>query len=163
MSVSVAELDKIINASRDAREVKRALCVKMALGALPVAQICEFLNVSQPFVSKWRGIHEAQGATALSVGYAGSQGYLTEAQKGEVIRWIQAQPVVTVAAVRDYLQEQHEVVYQSQQSYYDLLHAAGLSYHKSEKVNPQRDETLVQERREAIKKTVPALEGDRAG
>lgn len=146
-------MDEIINASRDAREVKRALCVKMVLGALPVAQICELLNVSAPFVSKWRGIYEAHGAAALAVGYSGSQGYLTDAQKGEVIGWIQAQPVVTVAGVRDYLQEQHEVVYQSQQSYYDLLHAAGLSYHKSEKVNPQRDETLVRERREAIKKS----------
>ena len=157
------DLDAIINESRDAREVKRALCVKMALGALPVAQICEWLNVSAPFVSKWRGLYEAQGAAALGVGYAGSQGYLTEAQKGEVIAWIQAQPTVSVAAVRDYLQEQHEVVYQSPQSYYDLLHAAGLSYHKSEKVNPKRDETQVQERREAIKKTVSALDRDRAG
>lgn len=163
MSVSVAELDKIINESRDAREVKRALCVKMALGALPVAQICAWLNVSAPFVSKWRGIYEAQGAVALGVGYSGSQGYLTDAQKGEVLNWIQAQPTVTVADVRDYLQEQHEVVYQSSQSYYELLHAAGLSYHKSEKVNPKRDETLVQERREAIKKTGAALERDRAG
>jgi putative transposase len=163
MSVSIAELDGIINKSRDAREVKRALCVKMVLGALPVAQICELLNVSAPFVSKWRGIYEAQGAAALGVGYAGSQGYLTKVQKGEVIAWIQAQPVVTVAGVRDYLQEQYEVVYQSPQSYYDLLHAAGLSYHKSEKVNPKRDETLVQERREVIKKTLAALEGDRAG
>ena len=68
MSVSIADLDGIINESRDAREVKRALCVKMALGSLPVAQICEWLNVSQPFVSKWRGLYEAHGAAALGVG-----------------------------------------------------------------------------------------------
>jgi DDE superfamily endonuclease len=54
------------------------------------------------------------------------------------------------------------VVYQSQQSYYELMHAAGLSYHKSEKVNPKRDETLVQERREALKKTGAALAGNKA-
>jgi putative transposase len=74
MSVSVAELDEIINESRDAREVKRALCVKMALGVLPVGQVCEWPNVSAPFVSKWRGIYEAQGAAALAMAYAGSQG-----------------------------------------------------------------------------------------
>jgi transposase len=50
------------------------------------------------------------------------------------------------------MQQQYEVVYQSAQSYYELMHAAGLSYHKSQKVNPQRDEALVQERRAAIKK-----------
>ncbi len=32
------------------------------------------------------------------------------------------------------------------------MHEAGLSYHKSEKVNPKRDEEQVQERREEIKK-----------
>ena len=32
------------------------------------------------------------------------------------------------------------------------MRAAGLSYHKSEKRNPKRDEELVQERREEIKK-----------
>ena len=152
MDIAVAELDAIINQSRDAREVKRALCVKMALRSLPVAQICALLNVSAPFVSKWRGIYESQGAAGLGMGYAGSQGYLTEEQKGQVRAWIRAQPTVTVAGVRDYLQAQHGVVYQSQQSYYELMHAAGVSYHKSEKVNPQRDETLVQERRAAIKK-----------
>lgn len=152
MSVSGAGLDEIINESRDAREVKRALCVKMALGMVPVSQICEWLNVSPPFVSKWRGIYETQGAAGLGVGYLGSQGYLTQEQRAEVIAWIQAQPAPTVAGVRDYLEQHHAVVYQSPQSYYELMHAAGLSYHKSEKVNPQRDEALVQERRAGIKK-----------
>ncbi len=46
------ELDAIINESRDAREVKRALGVKMALKGMPVAHICEVLNVPPPFVSK---------------------------------------------------------------------------------------------------------------
>ena len=154
MSISVAGLDEIINESRDARAVKRALCVKMALGSMPVAQICEILNVSASFVSKWRGLYETQGAPGLGLGYAGSVGYLTAEQRAEVINWIQSSAGQSpdVAAVRDYLQERYHVVYQSQQSYYELLHGAGLSYHKSEKVNPKRDEEQVLERRAAIKK-----------
>ena len=157
MSVSVAGLDEIISDSREAREVKRALCVKMSLGSLSVSQICELLNVSASFVSKWRRIYEAQGAAGLALSYVGSQSFLTPEQRSEVIAWIQGQasagPVrVQPGAVRDYLEERYGIVYRSQQSYYEIMHEAGLSYHKSEKVNPKRDEEQVQERRKEIKK-----------
>jgi putative transposase len=123
MSVARAGLDEIINESRDAREVKRALCVKMALGSLPVAQLCALLNVSAAYVSKWRGLYEAHGVAALALGYAGSQSYLTDEQRTEVITWLQGQPAPTVAGVRNYVEERHQVVYQSCQSYYELMHA----------------------------------------
>jgi putative transposase len=152
MSISAVSLDEMIQECRDAREVKRALCVKMVLKSKPVVEICEMLQVSQPFVSKWFGIYEAHGVQGLGLGYAGSQGYLTPQQRAEVIVWLQAQSAPTVAGVRDYIQQQYAVVYQSPQSYYELMHAAGLSYHKSQKVNPKRDEELVQERRAEIKK-----------
>lgn len=152
MSVSVVGLDEIIDGSRDAREVKRALCVKMSLGLLPVSQICELLNVSAAFVSKWRGTYEAQGAAGLGLGYVGSQSSLTPEQRAEVIAWLQGQESIEVTGVRDHVQECHGISYKSQQSYYELMHEAGLSYHKSEKVNPKRDEGQVQERRAAIKK-----------
>jgi len=54
--------------------------------------------------------------------------------------------------VRDYVEEHFGVVYQSKQSYYDLLQLGGMSYHKSEKRNPKRDEAQVIARREEIKK-----------
>lgn len=152
MSVSVVGLDEIIDGSRDAREVKRALCVKMSLGLQPVSQICELLNVSASFVSKWRGIYEAQGAQGLALGYVGSQSSLTPEQRAEVIAWLQAQECIEVTGVRDHVQECHGISYKSQQSYYELMHEAGLSYHKSEKVNPKRNEAQVQERRAEIKK-----------
>jgi putative transposase len=152
MSISVFGLDEIIDGCRDAREVKRALCVKMSLGSLPVSQICGLLNVSPAFVSKWRGIYKAQGAEGLGLGYAGSRGLLTPEQRATVIGWIQGQGTVQVAQVRDDVQEHHGVSYKSPQSYYELMHEAGLSYHKSEKVNPKRDEEQVQQRRAEIKK-----------
>ena len=54
--------------------------------------------------------------------------------------------------MRDYVEERYGVVYQSKQSYYDLLEVGGMSYHRSEKVNPKRDEAQVLARREEIKK-----------
>ena len=44
------------------------------------------------------------------------------------------------------------MVYQSRQSYYDVLEAGGMSYHRSEPVNPKRDEVRVLTRREEMKK-----------
>ncbi len=148
----MTSLDEIINGSRDAREVKRAGCVKMAMSGMPTAQITEMLNVTPQYVSKWRVRYEQEGATSLLAGYRGSESYLTSEHRAEILSWIKSHATISVAAVRDYVEENYSVVYQSKQSYYDLLAAAGLSYHKSEKRNPKRDEALVLEKRAEIKK-----------
>jgi hypothetical protein len=44
------------------------------------------------------------------------------------------------------------VVYRSKQSYYELWEAGGMSYQRSEKDNPKRDEAQILTRREEIKK-----------
>ncbi|MBI3301251.1 MAG: winged helix-turn-helix domain-containing protein [Deltaproteobacteria bacterium] len=54
--------------------------------------------------------------------------------------------------VRDHSEERYGVVYQSKQSYYALLEAGGMSYHRPERGNPKRDEAQVLTRREEIKK-----------
>ncbi len=153
----MTSLDEIINDSRDALEVKRAVCVKMALSGMPTVQITEMLNVTPQYVSKWRVRYEQQGAGSLVAGYRGSESYLTGEHRAEILSWIKTQETISVQAVRDYVEEQYGVVYQSKQSYYDLLQAAGLSYHKSEKRNPKRDEAQVLERRDEIKKNLNTI------
>jgi len=148
----MTSLDEIINESRDALEVKRAVCVKLALSEMPTAQISEMLNVTQQYVSKWRVRYEQEGARSLLSGYQGSESYLTNEQRAQILSWIKSHETISVAAGRDYVEENDSVVYQSKQSYYDLLQAAGLSYHKSEKRNPKRDEARVLEKRAEIKK-----------
>jgi putative transposase len=73
-------------------------------------------------------------------------------QRQEIEDWLGAQETVTVEEVRDYIDAHYGLVYQSKQSYYDLLEASGLSYHRTEKGNPKRDEAQVLARREEIKK-----------
>jgi transposase len=68
-----------------------------------------------------------------------------------------AQETVTVEEVRDHIEARYGIVYQSKQSYYELLEAGGLSYHRTEKGNPKHNERQVLERREEIKKTGGAL------
>ncbi len=68
-------LDEIINESKDVREVKRALSVKMVEEGLPPARVSALLNVSLPYVSKWKGIYEAEGGGGLLLGYHGGTSY----------------------------------------------------------------------------------------
>jgi putative transposase len=146
------DLDKVINEATDAREVKRAVSVKMGRQGFSSAQICQVLSVSPQYVSKWKGQYETEGAAALGLGYRGSESYLSPEQREEIAQWIGTHETLTVEAVRDYLEERYGVVYQSKQSYYALLEAGGMSYHRSEQVNPKRDEAQVLARREEIKK-----------
>src|SRR5262245_28067265 len=62
------DLDKIINEAKDAREVKGAVSVKMSTQGFSPTQICHVLNVSLQYVSKWKGLYEAEGGTALRLG-----------------------------------------------------------------------------------------------
>ena len=145
-------LDEIIDGPKDVREVKRALSVKMVEQGQTPAKVSALLNVSLSYVSKWKGIYEAEGAVGLQLGYQGGTSYLSDTQREAVVDWIKGYETLSVEALRDYLEDTYGVVYQSKQSYYDLLEAGGMSYHQSEKVNPKRDEAQVQAQREEIKK-----------
>jgi putative transposase len=146
------DLDEIINEAKDAREVKRAVSVKMSIQGFSPAQIYQVLTVSLQYVSKWKGLYETGGGAALRLGYRGSESYLQDEQRQAILQWIEAREAVSVEAVRDYIEEQYGVVYRSKQSYYELLEEGGMSYHRSEKANPKRDEAQGLERREEMKK-----------
>jgi putative transposase len=93
----------------------------------------------------------------LHLQYQGSPGYLSEAERQAIATWIGQHQTLTVEAVRDYVEAQYGITYQSKQSYYDLLALGGMSHHQSEPVNPQRDEAQVQAQREVIKKNWQAI------
>jgi putative transposase len=52
------------------------------------------------------------------------------------------------------------VVYQSRQSYYDLLKEARLSWHRTQAVNPKHDEAQVLLRRQEIKAKLEAHQAE---
>jgi len=110
------DLDEIINEATEAREVKRAVSVKMRRQGFSAAQICQVLNVSPQYVSKWKGQYEAEGAGALRLGQRGNEGYWGEEQRQEIVQGIEAHETLPVEAVRDYVEEGYGVVYQSKQS-----------------------------------------------
>jgi len=149
----MSSLGELIEETKEARELKRALSVNMVLSGMVAAQVGELLHVTPQYVRQWKGRYETEGAGALRLGYRGRESDLSAEQRRELEDWSGAHERVTVEEVRDYLEERYGVVYQSQQSYYELLEAGGLSSHRSEKGNPKRDEAQVLARREEIKKT----------
>jgi transposase len=154
----MSQLAELMEETKDARELKRALSVKMVQSGMAATQVGELLQVTPQYVRKWQGRYESGGVEALRMGYRGSESYLSGEQRQEVEEWIGTHEAVRVEEVRDYIEEQYGVVYRSKQSYYEVLEAGGMSYHRTEPGNPKHDEVLVVERREGIKKT-----GDAAG
>ena len=155
----MSTLDDIINLTENL-EVKRALAVKMFFSDFKVEDICKLLNVSDSFVSKWKIIYENKGAGALKVNYQGGSGFLTEQQHIQILLHLKDKPHCSVEELRDYIEDQFGIVYQSKQSYYDLLKAGGLTWHQTQAINPQRDEQQVLQKREAIKKKLEARKSE---
>jgi putative transposase len=49
---------------------------------------------------------------------------------------------------KSYIEERYEIVFSSQQSYYEIFDSAGLSWKKSQKRNPKTDPELVKKNQE---------------
>ncbi|NJL54816.1 transposase [bacterium] len=131
-------LNQFLDETRDTREYKRALAVKMAHAGIAYETIAAMLQVSKPFISKWKRIYAEAGAEGLRMGYRGTISYLSTEQRDQTRAWLRDQEAWSVPALQSYLHETFQVVYQSLQSYYNLLHAAGLSWKKSQATNPKK-------------------------
>ena len=110
------------------------------------------LNVSASFVSKWKIIYEDQGVEALHVNYQGGTGFLTPLQRDEIFCYLKDKPYYSLEELQEYIKRRYNIVYQSKQSYYDILKDAGLSWHRTQAVNPKQNEEAVLLKREEIKK-----------
>jgi putative transposase len=151
-------LDNILDSSENL-EMKRAIAVKMIQCDFKMEDICAVLNVSDSFVSKWKIIDENQGARALKVNYQGGTGYLTDRQREQIFLHLRDKPSCSVEELRDDIERNFGVVYQSQQSYYDILKDAGLSWHQTQAANPKRDDAEVLLTRAEIKKKTGRASG----
>lgn len=143
-------LDDIIGA-KDNFEAKRAIAVKMFRNSFETKDICELLNVSISFVSKWKIIFENEGAEGLLLNYKGSTGFLSDSDRSDIVFHFSDKLHCSIDDVMDYIRNNYGVVYQSKQSYYDIMKEAGLSWHRTQSANPERDEDKVLAKREEIK------------
>jgi transposase len=131
-------LQTFLQTTSDVREYQRALAVQFALRGDPYATIRAVLPVSKAFISKWKQLYDERGTDGLRVAYRGSKGYLTAAQRVDVLAWIAAQPTCDLAQLHAYVTDTYAVTYQSNQSYYALLREAGLRWKKVQASNPKK-------------------------
>lgn len=143
-------LAQLIEETTDVRELKRAVSVKLGEAGMATKAIGAVLQVTPRAVRKWRRRYEREGVDGLEVRNRGSESYLSVGQRQEFEDWLGARETITLEEVRDKLEARYGIVYQSKQSYYDFLDASGLSYHRTEKSNPKRNEAQVLARREEI-------------
>ena len=146
----ISVLTAFIQSNPDARELQRALAVKMALQGEPYAKITELLGMHKSCITIWKQKFESLGLDGIKLGYKGSKSYLTLEQREEVVRWLSSRGYWNIDELVTYLDEKYGVIYQSKQSYYELLSSAGISWKKSQKVNPKSDPELVKKKRQEI-------------
>ncbi len=136
-------LNQFIATTTDARELKRALAVQMRQQGYPYQHVESLLQVSESFISKWQQIYRQQGIDALKLGYWGTRGYLDQSHKQAVFEWLQQHETCQLEELIAHIELTYGIVFKSQQSYYDLLHQAGLSWKKTQAQRPQKDELQV--------------------
>ncbi len=152
MEKEKASLEDFIESDIDARELKRAIAVRMAMIGKSYNEISEILGVSDFFVGYWKKQFETKGVAGIKLGHKGSKGYLTSLQKTEVIEWLKNKEYWDFDELVTYLEREFGVIYKSKQSYYELLSMAKITWKKTQKINPKSDEELVKKKREEINK-----------
>ena len=150
-SEKLAILTEFIQSNLEARELKRAVAVKMALEGEPYSKITKLLGMHKSCITIWKQKFEAKGLNGIKLGYQGSTSYLTPEQRAETITMLQTKKYWNLDELVTYLDEHYGVIYKSKQSYYGLLSAAGISWKKSQKINPRANPELVKKKREEIR------------
>jgi putative transposase len=153
-------LEQMIQNSTDPRELKRALAVKLSQQGFPGEVIAESLQVSDSFVSKWKGIYGAEGLAGLQLGYSGREGYLSETAQADVMAFLRTQTHYTLGELQTYISTHYGVTYHSKESYYALMDAGGLSWKRNEASNPKRDASVVLQRQTEIQAYVKTHEAE---
>lgn len=123
--------------------MKRAIAVKMTIQGKSYQEIKSILKVSQSFISKWKNFVLFGGIEKLKVQYKGSKSYLSLSQKAEIAQWLQSQDYCEREKLQLHIETKYGVVFQSLQSYYEILHHAKMSWKKTQKTNPSKDPELV--------------------
>jgi putative transposase len=144
------ELDAFIESVRDPRELKRGLAVRMTISGYKHREIIKILQVSSGFISKWKQEYIINGVEALKLNYQGSRGYLSQSEKQQVLVWLEQKNDWNLNELEYHLAQEFEVTFAAKSSYYDLFHAAGISWKKSQKKNPGKDLIAVAEKKKKL-------------
>jgi putative transposase len=151
VATALAELQEFIALRPDAREVRKALAVKLVYQGYLYEEIQTILDVSLGSITGWKRAYEQQGIDGLRLKHKGRKSYLSQQQLQEVLSWLQTKDIWELGELEYKLAFEYEVTYESKQSYYELFEAAGISWKKTTKLNPKADPDAVAEKKNRSK------------
>jgi len=143
MSSIPADLTAFLAEKRDSREYRRGLAVKLALQGYLYQVISDMLDVTPGFISHSKKAYEIQGTDGLLLKYKGTPAYLAPEERQSVIDWLKQQQAWSVQRLQTYIQTTYGIIFESRQSYYQLLKEADITYKRAQRTNPKRDEQQV--------------------
>jgi len=149
---AIAKLQDFIDMRPDAREVRKALAVKLVYQGYLYDEIQTILDVSRGSITAWKQAYEEGGIDGLRLSYKGRKSYLLSGQREEVLSWLQTKDIWELGELEYKLAFEYDVVYESKQSYYDLFSEAGISWKKTTKSNPKADRDAVAEKKKRLKR-----------
>lgn len=148
---AITELQEFIAFRPDAREVRKALAVKLVYQGYLYEEIQTILDVSLGSITGWKQAYEKHGIDGLRLNYKGKKSYLSTEQREEVLSWLQTKDFWELGELEYKLAFDYDVIYESKQSYYDLFDAAGISWKKTTKLNPKANPEAVAEKKKRLK------------
>lgn len=113
-------------------------------------EIRDVLQVSVGFISKYKQLFKEQGIAGLALKHQGSTGYLEVETRLAVIEWLKQKNYWNLSGLPQYVLDTYNVMFASEQSYYDLFKAAGISWKKTQKCNPKLDTELVEKKNKRL-------------
>lgn len=149
---NLKELSDFIESNPDPREQKRALAVRMWIEGVPCSKIQKILNVSAAFISQCKARFIKNGVEDLRLKYQGSKAYLNQLERTEIIKYLDAKEFLSLQELREYIEDKYDVRFKSHQSYYQLFDEAEISWKKTQKKNPKKNDKLVETKKIEIEK-----------
>lgn len=136
--------------TRDAYELKRLQAVRLYGSGEIISSIQEVVSAAENTIRQWVMRYQAQGVRGLASQWQGGNAKkLTDEQRADLIQRIDTYTPDQVIApdvrldegifwtISDFqivVEQWYGVIYSSENSYYNLMRACGLSYQKAEKV-----------------------------
>ena len=154
----ISELQEFIAQRPSAREVRKALAVKLIYQGYLYEEIQTILDVSLGSITGWKQAYELKGINGLRLNHKGRKSYLSSEQTEEVLSWLQTKTCWELGELEYKLAFEYDVVYESKQSYYNLFNAAGIHWKKTTKLNPKADPNAVAEKKKRLKHCWQATE-----
>ncbi len=143
LQAAIAQLQEFIDLRPDAREVRKALAVKLVYQDYLYEEIQTILDVSLGSITGWKQSYEQYGIDGLRLSYKGRKSYLSSEQREEVLMWLQTKECWELGELEYKLAFEYDVTYESKRSYYGLFDAAGISWKKTTKLNPKANPEAV--------------------